>query len=91
MGRQATTWKYDSKGAGRGGGQDNGRNRNKKNSNHQNTKEKDICFATQDEMTRGYYGMYNAVKELIITEVQKKFEYATVEIYLFTKNIRRFY
>ena len=75
MGRQAIAWKYSSKGAGRGGGQDNGQNQNEKSNNHQSTKEKDMCFAMQDEMTRGYYGTYNAVKELINTEVQKKFEY----------------
>ena len=75
MGRQATAWKYGSRGSGRGGGRDNGRNRNEKSNNRSTTKEKDMRFATQDQMTRGYYGTYNAVKELIITEVQKKYEY----------------
>ena len=75
MGRQATAWKYSSRGAGRDGGRDNGCNRNEKSNNHLTTKEKDMHFATQDQMTRGYYGTYNAVKELIITKVQKKYKY----------------
>ena len=75
MGRQATAWKYGSRGAGRGRGRDNGHNRNKKSNNRLTTKEKDLRFTTQDQMMRGYYGTYNAVKELIITEVQKKYKY----------------
>ena len=75
MGRQTTAWKYGSRGAGRGRGRDNGCNRNKKSNNRLTAKEKDMRFAMQDQMTRGYYSTYNAVKELIITEVQKKYKY----------------
>ena len=32
-------------------------------------------FATQEQMTRGYYGTYNDVKEIIVNEVQKQYEY----------------
>ena len=32
-------------------------------------------FATQDQMSSGYYGTYNTVKEIIINKVQKKYEY----------------
>ena len=63
MGRQATAWRYNDK--GRGGGKPS---QNK-------TKEKEYKFATQEQMSRGYYGTYNSVKDNIITEVQKAFEY----------------
>ena len=32
-------------------------------------------FATQEQMSNRYYGTYNTVKEIIINEVQKKYEY----------------
>ena len=65
MDRQANAWRYGSRG-GPNGGRGNGQNQNK---------EKDMRFATQEQMTRGYYGTYNDVKDLIINDVQKKYEY----------------
>ena len=65
MGRQATAWRYNDK--GRGGG---GRNGPPK------TKEKEYKFATQEQIAQGnYYGTYDSIKDNIITEVQKVFEY----------------
>ena len=65
MGRQANAWRYGGRG-GASGGRGNGQSQNR---------EKDMRFATQEQMTRGYYGTYNDVKELIINDVQKKYEY----------------
>ena len=33
-------------------------------------------FATQQQMTRGYYSMYNDVKDAIVTKMQKRYEYS---------------
>ena len=59
MGRQATAWRYNNK--GRDGGKPS----------QDKTKEKEYKFATQEQMSRGYYGTYNSVKDNIITNVQK--------------------
>ena len=32
-------------------------------------------FATQDQITRGYYYTYSAIKDAFVIEVQKKYEY----------------
>ena len=63
MGRHANAWRYGGRGT-TNGGRGNGSNQNR---------EKDMRFATQEQMTRGYYGTYNDVKELIINNVQKKY------------------
>ena len=71
MTKQTTAWKYGSNkdtNAGRNGNQGKNRAGN-------NNKEKDMKFATQEQMSNGYYGTYNTVKEIIINEVQKKYEY----------------
>ena len=70
MGRQANTWRYGGRGGGRFGGRKNGR---EKSSNK--TKEKEMKFATQEQMSKGFYGTYNSIKYLIINDVQKKYEY----------------
>ena len=34
-------------------------------------------FATQKQMTKGYFSTYNNVKDTIVTEVQKRYEYGS--------------
>ena len=71
MTRQTTAWKYGSNkdtNAGCNGNQG-------KNQAGNNNKEKDLQFATQEQMSSGYYSTYNTVKEIIINEVQKKYKY----------------
>ena len=71
MTRQMTAWKYGSnKDANVGHNSNQGKNRA-----GNNNKDKDMCFATQEQTSSGYYGTYNTVKEIIINEVQKKYEY----------------
>ena len=70
MGRQANAWRYGGRGGGKFGGRKNGR---EKLSNK--TKEKEMKFATQEQMSKGFYGTYNSIKDLIINDVQKKYEY----------------
>ena len=70
MARQATAWRHGGRGRGRGS---NGRGRGGYNSNK--NKEKEMKFATQDQMTRGYYSTYSTIKDTIVIEVQKKYEY----------------
>ena len=38
-------------------------------------KQKEMCFATQEQMTKGYFSTYNDVKDAIVTKVQKRYEY----------------
>ena len=72
MVRQTTAWKYGNNGNGNGGRNGNqGRNWSGGNNN----REKDMRFATQEQMSGGYYGTYNSVKEIIINKVQKKYEH----------------
>ena len=66
MGRQASAWRYTGRG-GRGHGNQSGK--------RNNSKDKEMRFATQEQMTNGYYGTYNSVKETLINEVQKKYEH----------------
>ena len=66
MGRQASAWRY----TGRGGlGHGNQSCRQK------NNREKEMRFATQEQMSNGYYGTYSSVKETLINEVQKKYKH----------------
>jgi hypothetical protein len=65
MARQATAWKH--------GGQGNGQARGGAGKN--TPKERDIRFGTQEQMSKGFFGTYNAVKDLIINQVQREFEY----------------
>ena len=41
------------------------------------SKDKEMKFATQDQMSKGNYGTYNSVKEIIIQEVQKKYRHGS--------------
>ena len=69
MGRQTTAWRYTGRGgpnAGRGNGQSQTKG-----------KQKEMRFATQEQMTKGYYSTYNDVKDTIVTEVQKRYEYGS--------------
>ena len=71
MTQQTTAWKYDSnKDANAGRNNNQGKNRA-----GNNNKDKEMLFATQDQMSSGYYGTYNTVKEIIMNKVQKKYEY----------------
>ena len=65
MGRFNRQWRG---GRGRGGGRNNGR---------ETTQEKEMKFATQDQIQKGYFATYNAVKEEIIADVQKKYKFGT--------------
>ena len=70
MTRQTTAWKYGSNKDANAG-----RNSNQgKNQARNNTKDKDMRFATQEQMSSGCYGTYNTLKEIIINKVQKKYE-----------------
>ena len=62
MARQATAYKY-----------------NKSNHKGGNTKskEKEMKFATQDQISKGNYGTYSSVRDIIIQEVQKKYRHGS--------------
>jgi len=60
MGRSNRQWRGSK---GRGGGRNNGREKRR---------EKEVKFATQEQMQRGYFATYNVVKEAIIADVQKR-------------------
>ena len=62
MGKQTTAWKCTGRGglnAGRGNDQSQTKG-----------KQKEMRFATQEQMAKGYYSTYNAVKDTIMTKVQ---------------------
>ena len=63
MARQATAYRYNRKTTQHGG--------------KQKSKDKEMKFATQDQMSKGNYGTYNSVKECIIQEVQKKYRHGS--------------
>jgi len=65
MGRYNRHWKG---GRGRGGGRTNGREKRK---------EKEIKFATQEQIQKGYYATYNVVKDAIVADIQKKYKFGT--------------
>ena len=65
MGRSNRQWRGSK---GRGGGRNNGREKRR---------EKEIKFATQEQMQRGYFATYNVVKEAIIADVQKRYKFGT--------------
>ena len=69
MGKQTTAWKYIGRG-GSNAGQGNGQGQTK-------GKQKEMCFATQEQMTKGYYSKYNNVKDVIVTKVQKRYKYGS--------------
>ena len=65
MGRFNRQWRG---GRGRGGGRNNGR---------ETTREKEMKFATQDQIQKGYFATYNTVKEEVIADVQKIYRFGT--------------
>ena len=67
MGKQTTAWEYTGRG-GPSAGQGNGQSQTK-------GKQKEMLFATQEQMTEGYFSTYNNVKDTIPTEVQKRYKY----------------
>ena len=78
MARQATAWRHGGRGRGRGY---NGRGRGNGQNTSYKRKEKEMRFATQAQMTRGYYGTYTSVKEAIVIDIQKKYEYGCCLLY----------
>ena len=62
MARQTTAWKYG----------------NKSRSGYKpRSKEKELKFATQEQMSKGNYATYNTVKAAIVQEVQRKFKFGS--------------
>ena len=61
-------WRGGRGGRGNAGGRNNGREKRK---------EKEIKFATQEQMQRGYYATYTVVKDAIVADVQKKYKFGT--------------
>ena len=65
MGRDRRQWQ-GSKGCGGG-----------RNSGREKRREKEVKFATQEQIQKGYYATYNIVKEAIIADVQKRYKFGT--------------
>ena len=53
---------------GKGSGRNNGRKKRK---------DKEVKFATQEQIQKGYYATYNVVKEAIIANAQKRYKFGT--------------
>ena len=62
MARQTTAWKYGNK---------------NRNGYKPKSKEKEMKFATQEQMSRGNYATYNTVKDIIVQEVQRKYKFGS--------------
>ena len=62
MARQTTAWKYGNK---------------NRNGYKPKLKEKEMKFATQEQMSRGNYATYNTVKDVIVQEVQLKYRFGS--------------
>ena len=57
---------------------DNGKARKGgKNSGQKGRKEKEIKFATQEQIQNGYFATYNVVKEAVVTNTQKRYKFGT--------------
>ena len=61
----------------RGGGRSGRGNAGGRNNGREKRKEKEIKFATQEQMQKGYYATYTVVKDAIVADVQKKYKFGT--------------
>ena len=52
-------------------------NGGKKNSGQEKRKEKEVKFATQEQIQKGYYATYNVVKEAVVADAQKRYKFGT--------------
>ena len=64
MGRNKGQWKGNK---GKGG----------KESGQKARKEKEIKFATQEQIQNGYFATYNVVKEAVVADAQKRYKFGT--------------